>query len=80
MNKIIIGHLNINSIRNKCECLKYIMDKNVDILLISETKLDETFPAQQFHIEGFSPPNRRDRNDKGGGYYYLYGDISPAGK
>ena len=55
-NKIIIGHLNINSIRNKFECLKYIIDKNVDILLISETKLDETFPEQQFHIEGFSPP------------------------
>ena len=80
MNKIIIGHLNINSIRNKFECLKYIIDKNVDILLISETKLDETFPEQQFHIEGFSPPYRRDRNDKGGGLLLFVREYVPSRK
>ena len=31
-NKIIIGHLNINSIRNKFECLSYIIGKKLDIL------------------------------------------------
>ena len=66
-NKIIIGHLNINSLRNKFECLKYIIDKSVDIFLISETKLNDTFPDSQFQIDGFLPPYRKDRNDKGGG-------------
>ena len=41
-------------------------DKNVDIFLISETKLDDSFPSAQFKIEGFTTPYRYDRNDKGG--------------
>ena len=65
-NKMVIGHLNINSIRNIFDSLKYIIDKNVDILLISETKLNDTFPESQFLIQGFHAPYRKDRNDKGG--------------
>ena len=38
-DKLILGHLNINSIRNKFEALKFIIDNNIDIFLISETKL-----------------------------------------
>ena len=39
----------------------------VDILVLSETKLDSTFPSIQFLINGFSVPHRLDRNSKGGG-------------
>ena len=39
----------------------------VDILMLSETKLDSTFPSIQFLINGFSVPHRLDRNSKGGG-------------
>ena len=39
----------------------------VDILVLSETKLDSTFPSIQFLINGFSVPHRIDRNSKGGG-------------
>ena len=63
-NKIVIGHLNINSIRNKC--LKYISGFNADILFISETKLDDTFPSSQFQIDGYLKSYRKDRNDKVG--------------
>ena len=66
-NKIIIGHLNINSVRNKIEDLKYLIAENIDILLISETKLNNTFPESQFLISGFQPPYREDRNEKVGG-------------
>ena len=66
-NKIILGHLNINSVRSKFECLRDIINNNIDILLISETKLDVTFPVGQFLINGFHSPVRKDRNDKGGG-------------
>ena len=62
-----MGHLNINSIRNKFEALKYIIDNNTDLLLISETKLDDSFPIAQFQMKGFSVPYRYDRNGKGGG-------------
>ena len=47
-HKIIIGHLNINSIRLNYEFLKELICKNIDIFLISETKLNETFPQDNF--------------------------------
>ena len=34
--------------------------------MISETKLDSSFPTRQFHIHGFSEPCRFDRNSNGG--------------
>ena len=37
------------------------------MLLISETKLDDTFPLGQFLINGYSAPYRLDRNSFGGG-------------
>ena len=39
---------------------------NVDILLISETKIDSSFPTAQFNMNGFTT-YRRDRNINGGG-------------
>lgn len=43
--KLILGHLNINSVRNKFDSLKNTISRNKDILLISETKLDDSFPS-----------------------------------
>ena len=37
LEKIIIGHLNVNSVRNKINMLKSMMNENIDILVISET-------------------------------------------
>ena len=37
-----------------------------DILMISETNLDDTFPKGQFHTEGFGTPIRYDHNQNGG--------------
>ena len=38
-NKLIIAHLNINSLRKKFELLTEKTKGNVEILLISETKI-----------------------------------------
>ena len=35
--------------------------------MISETKIDESFPLRQFKINGFNAPFRLDRNSNGGG-------------
>ena len=52
-----------------------MLDKNVDIFLISETKLDDLFPSVQFKI-GFTTPYRYDREVKGGGLLlYIREDI-----
>ena len=43
INKIIIATLNVNSIRGKFEQLKTIIYGNIDIIVITEGKLDESF-------------------------------------
>ena len=40
---------------------------NLDILMNSETKLDSTFPSNQFTIEGCAGRIRFDRDRRGGG-------------
>ena len=75
-DQLLLGHLNINSVRNKFEALAYIIDNNIDLLLISETKLDDSFPTAQFQMNGFSVPYGYDRNRKGGGLLlYILEDI-----
>ena len=76
-NLIIIAHLNINSIRNKCEMLKEVIGNKIDILLISETKLDDAFPLNQFILEGFTPPYRLDRTEYGGGLMLFINEDTP---
>ena len=71
-----MGHLNINSVRNKFDVLSLIVKNSVDILIISERKLDDSFPTAQFLLHGFSAPYRLDRNSKGGGILlYIREDI-----
>ena len=66
MNKLIFAHFNINSIRNKFEFLAEQIKGKIDILMILETKIDESFPQGNFLIDGFSSPYRLDRDCKGG--------------
>ena len=44
-----------------------MLSEVLDVLMITETKLNDSFPEQQFHIEGFNIPFRLDRNRHGGG-------------
>ena len=59
--KVITGHLNINSIPNKFEGIMDLVGKTLDVFLISETKIDCTFPEAMFSYNGFSMPHRKDR-------------------
>ena len=51
-------------IRNKIGDLKFLISSNVDVLVISETELDESCPTSQFQLEGFEKPFQYDRNAK----------------
>ena len=51
---------------------------NVDVLVISETKLDDSFPAGQFKIPGFASPFRLDRNQNGGGIIVFVREDTPV--
>ena len=48
VNRIVYAHLNINSLRNKFEQLKYMIVCVIDILVITETKLGDSFPDARF--------------------------------
>lgn len=58
-------HLNVNSIRNKfMEVISLL--RYVDILCLTESKLNDTFPQAQFSVDEFKCV-RKDRNEHGGG-------------
>ena len=67
LNRLIFGQININSIRNTFELLFSLVSNNIDVLLISETKIDNTFPVSQFYVPGYWVPYRLDRTENGGG-------------
>ena len=76
MHKIVVGQLNIISIQNKFDHLMVAVSGNIDILLITETKIDSTFPVNQFYLNGYNVPYRNDRNTNGGGILvYIRDDI-----
>ena len=76
--KLVLGNLNINTINNKFEQLKYMIGNNIDVLIVTETKLDSSFPSGQFLIDGFAKPFRRDRNKNGGGIMIFIRDDIPT--
>ena len=56
--------------KNYMDIMKNYMDimKNyMDIIVLTVTKLDDSFPTSQFTIEGYSKPFRHDRNSDGVG-------------
>ena len=76
----IVSHLNINSLRNTFNYLSDLFsDKLVDILFISETKLDSTFKQGQFDAPSCKH-FRKDRNAHGGGILAYFRAYLPARK
>ena len=76
-NKFISSYLNINSLRYKFCSIKELLSRNiVDMLIIAETKLDESFPDAQFRVNNYHLW-RNDRNIHGGGLaVYLRSDLA----
>ena len=69
--------ININSIRNKFQFLASQIISNVDVLLVSETKLNDSIPTAQFLLDGLSKPYRLDRWSSAGGILlYVKDDTS----
>ena len=74
--KTIMVHLNINSIRNKFDFLIDIIKDNFDILMTSESKLDDSFPDSQFLIKGFCQPFCLDQNRNDGVIMFIRSHIT----
>ena len=78
INRLIIRQLNINSLSNKYESLVQQITGNIDILMVSETKLDNSFPVSQFLIDGYTSPFRIDRDNNGGGIMLFVREYIPC--
>ena len=64
---IIVSYININSFRNKFDSFYEMIREIVDILIIAETKLNSSFPKDQFLIPGYKRPERLDVSESSGG-------------
>ena len=62
MNRLLIGNLNINSVSNKFDQLKFFGRDNINI----------------FFIKGYSEPNRFDRNRNGGDVLIYVQEVIPS--
>ena len=78
VNKLIIADLNKNSLRNKFYFLISLIKGNIDVSMISEIKLDESFPTNRFMNKGFSVLFRLHRNDKDGGIILYIREDMPS--
>ena len=76
INETVVPHLSMNSLRNRFDSLTGQITGNVDILMVSVTKLDESFPIDQFTIEDFGALCKVDRNANGAGIIlFVWEDI-----
>ena len=72
-----IAHINANSIGGFkfYEIKTWLLSGRLDLLVISESKIDDSFPDSMFHVEGFRLC-RSDRKAGGGGLMvYVRSDV-----
>ena len=71
---MVFGHININLLRTKFDFLWEQIKGSIDVFIIPEPKLDDSFPHGQFVIDGFHVPLIAIRME--GKYCYTLGKIS----
>ena len=74
---VITGHVNVNSMRDKFVAVEELIKGKIDIGLISETKIDKSFPNEQFKIKGYKTI-RRGRDSFGGGLIFYINEQLPS--
>ena len=68
--------MNVKFFAPKMDAIRTIIPGNVDIIVFSETKLDDSYPSAQLLIDGFGKLFRLDRNAFGRGLLiYVRSDI-----
>lgn len=60
--QVLLIHQNINSLQNKFEELKFINDKiKASIIVLTETKIDSSYPDSQFRMQNYRMSKGRQR-------------------
>ena len=62
---------------NKFSSIAELIKDNIGVLLISETKIDSSFPSEKFAIDNYKI-FRRDRNCFGGGFMFYVNENIPC--
>ena len=78
LNNPFISYLNLNSLRYNIIDIREVLCKaQLEIIALSETKLNSEFPDAQFRIEGYHfPPFRKDCDEyRGGLMIFVRNDI-----
>ena len=79
ITRVFIVHIDINSISSNFDMITSMVIKdNIDILMISETKIDSSIPQTQFRIGVYAPPFRYDRNSHDDGIFLFIREDIPA--
>ena len=73
IKNVIFEHLNLSSLQNKFFSISELIEGKVDIFLINQSKVDESFTSNQFAMSGYKFI-RRDRNKFGGGIAFYITD------
>ena len=78
--KFIAAYININSLRYKFDEVRELLTDNiVDLLMIAESKLDNTFQDNLFQVDGYNL-QRRDRDQHDGGLLTLIKSDFPSSR
>ena len=64
---VSLEYLNINFVWNKFHIIPHLIEHNIDIFAIAETKLDSPFPENQLLLEGTKKPHKFDVSSRKGG-------------
>ena len=76
----MVSHVNINSITSRCrldELSHFLTLNNIDIICLSETKLDDDVHPSLFTLDDFHDPMTRHRDRNGGGVaVYIRNNIA----
>ena len=74
--EVLVLHLNVNSLQNKFEEVQsLITDFRAQIVFLTETKINSSYPNSQFKHEGYDM-HQKDRAKGGGGVMaYIYPRI-----
>ena len=65
--RVIVDEINTKSNRNKFKALNKLIINNINIIMVFETKIDDTFLVSKHCGNGYFSPYCPDRTSKGGG-------------
>ena len=76
IKNVIISHLNVNSLGSKIDEIKELLHScKIDVLVLSETKLDGSYKQDILDIEGYCCIRKDKRSNSGGLLAYVSKDI-----